>query len=81
MYVFMYVCMPKTELLEGNQENTAENSLVTPRQDKRRLTIHFAMANVFCTFLSDSHHPYLETFQSKIDNQLKMCSLPDADDA
>ena len=40
--------------------------------------IHFATGNVFCTFLSD---PHLETFQSKIDNQFKMCSLPDADDA
>ena len=33
-----------------------------------------------CTFLPDPT-PYPEMFQSKIDNQLKMCSLANVDDA
>ena len=43
--------------------------------------IDFATENVFCTFLSDPHPLCLETFQSKIDNQFKMCALADVDDA
>ena len=36
--------------------------------------------NVFSTFLSDLHS-CLESFQLKIENQFKMCSLDDGDDA
>ena len=44
--------------------------------------IDFAMGNIFCSFLSDPPTPpCLEMFQSKIDNQFKMCALADENDA
>ena len=51
--------------------------LKTLREDSQ---IDFVTGSVFCTFFSD-RPPLLETFQSKIDNQFKMCALADADDA
>ena len=41
--------------------------------------IDFVTGNVFCTLCQTPSR--LETFQSKIDNQFKMCALADADDA
>ena len=56
-----------------SSEKVAE-ILKTLREDSQ---INFVTGTVFCTF-SFAH---LETFQSKIDNQFKMCALADADDA
>ena len=55
-----------------------ENNAIFVSKDSQ---IDFATRNVFfLTFLLDLYSPCLESFQPKIDNEFKMCSLNDAND-
>ena len=53
----------------------AENKAIFIREDSQI----DLLPETFSTFLSDFH--LLPAFQPKIDNEFKMCSLDDADDA
>ena len=58
-----------------SSEKVAE-ILKTLREDSQIL-----LQVMFFAHFSQTPPPRLETFQSKIDNQFKMCALADADDA